>query len=114
MTELEELKKLLERADFGRLSFVQTDEDYGYIEDDNRGIPLTDGPRVDCGLAIVAAVNALPGMIARVEEAEAEVAALKDLCAAAGELYRGGGTYPIKGAMSLRLLKAGAALRKEP
>jgi hypothetical protein len=46
-------------------------------------------------------------------EAEAANTALKDLCLAAGDLYKGGGVFPIKGAMALRLLKAGAATLKE-
>jgi len=41
-------------------------------------------------------------------EAEAANTALKDLCLAAGDLYKGGGVFPIKGAVALRLLKAGA------
>lgn len=55
---------------------------------------------------------------ARADKAEAELAeeraanvALKDLCLAAGDLYRGGGVFPMKGAMALRLLKAGALAR---
>ena len=46
-------------------------------------------------------------------EAEAANTALKDLCLAAGDLYKGGGVFPIKGAMALRLLKAGAVTLKE-
>ena len=46
-------------------------------------------------------------------EAEAANTALKDLCLAAGDLYKGGGVFPIKGAMALRLLKAGALTRAQ-
>ncbi len=65
-------------------------------------------------LVIEAAVNALPELVERVKRLEAENTALKDLCLAAGDLYKGGGVFPIKGTMALRLLKAGAALNQEP
>jgi hypothetical protein len=52
---------------------------------------------------------------ARAELAEERAAntQLKDLCLAAGYLYKGGGVFPMKGAMSLRLLKAGGAFGKD-
>ena len=64
----DDLERLFQRADFGRLAFVQTDEDYGYIDDDNRAATLVDGISVDCGLALVAAVNAVPELLALREE----------------------------------------------
>ena len=72
----------------------------------------------DAADELIAAAFSAASERARADKAEAELAeeraanvALKDLCIAAGEVYKGGGVFPIKGAMALRLLKAGALAR---
>ena len=71
MTTLDELRALLSAAEFGALEFVQTDEDDGYIDDDNHEKPIAQAVSVYHGFALVAAVNALPGLLDRVERLEA-------------------------------------------
>ena len=106
MTTLDELEKLLGRADFGRLAFVQTDEDDGYIDDGNHEKPIAQALSVYHGLAIVAAINALPGLLARLERYDD---ALDEIAAH----YNGGITGPGRlQADSMREI-ARAALAKD-
>jgi hypothetical protein len=85
--------------------------------------PNCDGAGFIVGESTLAAIEQLQAALlserARADKAEAELAeeraanvALKDLCLAAGDLYKGGGVFPMKGAMALRLLKAGALIQQ--
>ena len=78
MNTLDELRALLSAADFGRLAFVQTDEDDGYIDDDNHEKPIAQALSVYHGLAFVAAVNSLPGLLAIRNAAKTALGCLDD------------------------------------
>jgi len=109
-SKTDELKRLSKEARLGDLEIVSAGTFSRLVRVYSRkaGVYLTDVIDRDNAALIVAAVNALPELLAERDRLSAERDALKALCHEASEHYGYGGTFPIRGLMARRLI--GAAL----